>query len=94
MRLSSSDYRERETERREEQREYDADVFYGVWRSGGNADAIDSDRVRDHFYDGLSSDEAAREEIRSQHRPSPQDGWTEQEQVEEQEEQIAEEPSE
>ena len=53
-------------ERREERRQYENDVFYEVWRSGGNPDGIDYDRVRDHYYDGYSSEESAGYELRSQ----------------------------
>lgn len=53
-------------EQREEQRRYDEDVFYDVWRSGGNPDRIDAERVMDHYYDGHSHEEAARAELRRQ----------------------------
>lgn len=41
--------------RREERRAYENDVFYEVWRRGGNPDRIDYDRVEDSFYDGTSA---------------------------------------
>lgn len=69
-------------ERREEERKYNADVYYEVWRSGGNPDRINDDRVEDSHYRGMFSDEAASRELRAQ-RPSPR----EEEQCEEQEEQ-------
>jgi hypothetical protein len=50
---------------------YENDVFYEVWRSGGNPDRIDDDRVSDYFYDHLPSDEAARHELQRQ-RPKPE----------------------
>jgi hypothetical protein len=60
---SYEDRRERE---REERRDYEGDVFYDVWRSGGNVDRINSDRVEDHYYQGMESQQAARIELRSQ----------------------------
>jgi hypothetical protein len=53
-------------ERNEERREYHNDVAYDVWRSGGNMDAVDYDRVQDHYYDGDSSESAASHELRAQ----------------------------
>ena len=53
-------------ERREEEREERADVDYEVWRSGGNPDNVDYDRVSDGIYDGLSSEQIASREIRIQ----------------------------
>lgn len=49
---------------RDERREYEGDVFYEVWRSGGNVDRVDMDRVEDYRYDGLSAEAAAEREIR------------------------------
>ena len=60
---SHEDRRERE---REERRDYEGDVTYDVWRSGGNVDRIDRDRVEDHYHQGMDSDQAARMEIRAQ----------------------------
>lgn len=75
--------RDREQERNE-RREYDADVFYEVWRSGRNPDRINDDRVSDHYYDGDSSEQAASHEIRLQ-REAEQRRRDEQEQREQQE---------
>ena len=61
-----SRWSERDDHRREELRKYEADVHYDVWRSGGNVDRIDYDRVSDHYYEGLSEDEAADYELRKQ----------------------------
>lgn len=55
-------------ERREEERKYEADIFYEVWRSHGNPDEIDYDRVRDNWYNGYSSEDSARVELQSQKR--------------------------
>ena len=66
-----SDYEEQREKRREEQRRYKNDVFYDVWRSGGNPDRIDPDRVNQHYWDGMDSESAAMQELRSQ-RPKPQ----------------------
>lgn len=47
-------------------REYEADVYYEVWRSGGNPEAIDLDRVDDAYRNGWYEDEAASQELRIQ----------------------------
>lgn len=59
-------------ERREEERQYHNDVFYEVWRSGGNPDRIDHDRVQDAYYNSRESGDAAHVEMRSQ-MPKPQE---------------------
>jgi hypothetical protein len=59
-------------DRREEQRKFEADVTYDVWRSGGDVDRINWDRVEDQRYAGAYADEAADLEVRRQ-RPRPQD---------------------
>ena len=47
--------------------DYENNVFFEVWRSGGNPDAIDFEgRVEDHYYDGDYPEEAARDELRRQ----------------------------
>jgi hypothetical protein len=56
----------------EEQRRYEADVFYEVWRSGGNPDRINDDCVSDSFYDGRNADDAARRELNAM-RPKPEE---------------------
>lgn len=53
-------------DRYEERRKYENDVFYEVWRAGGNPDAINYDRVEEHFYNGDYSDCAASHELRAQ----------------------------
>ena len=61
--MSANIYRDDYYERREREREeYRGDVFYEVWRSGGNPDRIDDDRVNDRFYDGYQADECAHAE--------------------------------
>ena len=56
-------------ERDRERRDYEADVQCAVWRSGGNPDRVDPERVEDAWYDGRSSDAAARAELQRQ-RPA------------------------
>ena len=51
---------------REDERKYRGDVDYEVWRSGGNTDAIDYDRVEDHRWDGYTAEENAQYELRRQ----------------------------
>jgi hypothetical protein len=58
--------RDEQERKREEERQYRADVTYEVWRSGRNPDRIDYDRVSEHIYHGDSSREAADHEIRLQ----------------------------
>jgi hypothetical protein len=69
-------------ERREEQRRYESDVNYEVWRSGGNMDRINPDRVDNAYWNGDSAESAARCELRRQ-RPEPEydesQQWPEQE---------------
>ena len=60
---SYEDRRERE---REERRDFEGDVTYEVWRSGGNVDRIDRDRVEDHYHQGMDSHQAASMEVRAQ----------------------------
>lgn len=57
---------------REEEDRYRGDVTYDVWRSGGNVDRIDYDRVGDHFLRGDRVEDAARHEMRLQRPPEPQ----------------------
>ena len=47
---------------------YHGDVSYEVWRSGGNVDRLEYDRVDDHRRDGDSAEEAARSEMHRWHR--------------------------
>lgn len=58
-------------ERREEERRYQSDVFYEVWRSGGNPDRINDDRVSDRMDRGYTAEENASAELRA-HRESAQ----------------------
>lgn len=44
------------------------DVIYEVWRSGGNVDHIDRERVEDDLCDGAYAYEAAWNEVRRQER--------------------------
>ena len=61
---------ERRDERRDEQQRYNGDVWYEVWRGGGNPDSVSYDRLHDYRSDGLSPDDAATRELRRQ-QPSP-----------------------
>ena len=38
---------------------YETDVEYEVWRSGGNPDRVDRDRVADYRDGGYSAEQAA-----------------------------------
>lgn len=49
---------------REKQDRYRGDVIYDVWRSGGNVDRIDYDRVTDGYYDGRDAESMAASELR------------------------------
>lgn len=53
---------------RKEEREYEGDVVYDVWRRGGNPDRIDVERVQEHYYQGDEHEMAARDELRHQQR--------------------------
>ena len=57
--------------RRKEQRDYEADVFYDVWKRGGNPDRVNNERVIDHFWNGDSVDRAVKDELERQ-RPKPE----------------------
>ncbi len=52
---------------REERKKYEADVFYEVWRDGGNPDNINCDMVDDAYYDGKYPEEIANKIIQRQH---------------------------
>ena len=51
-----------------DRREYEGDVTYDVWRAGGNPDAVDFDRVDDHWREGDDVDVATGDEMRRQRR--------------------------
>ena len=59
-------WEERRAQREQDQRDYQSEVSYQVWRAGGNPDAIDYERVRDGFYDCQNADDTARRELRDQ----------------------------
>lgn len=48
--------------------DYHGDVTYEVWRSGGNPDSIDRDRVDEHRAYGDDADIAARHELHAQEK--------------------------
>ena len=48
-------------ERRDEERRYEGDVVYDIWRNGGNPDRVNLERVHEHFYRGDQSDYATRD---------------------------------
>jgi len=54
--------------------EYENDVFYEVWRNGGDPEMINYDRVDDRYYDGISTEDAALHELRRQ-MPRIEDDW-------------------
>lgn len=64
------DYESRREARRAEEHRYQMDVMYEVWRSGGNTDRIDRERVSDAFSNGDDESLAARREI-AKMRPKP-----------------------
>ena len=57
-------------EQREERRQYERDVEYEVYRSGGDMDRVNRDRVEDAYYDGRSVESQAARELSAQ-RPQP-----------------------
>ena len=61
-----SDYEERYQRSRDEEREYEADVYYEVWRAGGDPDRIDTDRVNDSYWDSRDVESATKVELREQ----------------------------
>ena len=75
----SESYEEKRARWREEERRYESDVAYEVWRNGGNPDRIDPDRVQDSRYMGMDVDSAAHRELRRQ-RPREPEQQQEQEQ--------------
>lgn len=54
--------------KKQAKRAYSDDVFYGVWRNGGNVDQVNSDRVEDCYYRGIESQQAARIETEAQRK--------------------------
>lgn len=64
-------YEDRRERQRNEDREYQSNVMYQVWRNNGNCDRIDYDRVSESHWDGLQVDDAAARELRAQ-RPPPE----------------------
>ena len=46
--------------------DYEGDVYYEVWRQGGDPDAIDLDRVEDSYYRGDYPEDAASVEMERQ----------------------------
>jgi len=60
------EYEDRRERQREERRHYEADVSYDVWRSGGNPDAIDHDRVLENYDRSNPPDVAADRELQCQ----------------------------
>lgn len=52
--------------KRDERREYEADIIYDVWRFGGNPDRVDYDRMSDAFYERIPAEDFVRSELRRQ----------------------------
>lgn len=67
--------RSRDDEQREERRRYEGDVWYDVWRGGGNPDRVDYDRVIDGYNDGRQAEDVARAELRRQRPPEPEEQY-------------------
>ena len=63
--------------RRKERLEYEADVEYEVWRSGGNPDRVNRDRVNDSWYGDRDVDSAARRELNMQRPRHEPEEWEE-----------------
>jgi hypothetical protein len=59
---------------RKEYREYWGDVVYEVWRSGGNPDRVDDDRVMDDYYDHAEPEDSAMRELRRMQTPPVERG--------------------
>lgn len=78
MSTHQESYEERRERRREEERRYELDVFYEVWRSGGNPDRIDDDRVRSQYENGVDAEGAAQRELRAQRPKPPEEEYLEQ----------------
>lgn len=57
---------------RAERRRYEADVSYDVWRGGGNPDRVNPERVEEAYYNGLTEEGAARQELQRQRSPEPE----------------------
>ncbi len=55
------------SDERDRAQHFRADVAYQVWRSGGNPDAVNGDRLFNDFYEGRSVDDCVRAEMRRQH---------------------------
>lgn len=51
--------------------DYRGDVLYEVWRSGGDIDRVDYDRVDDCQWEGVFYEDCARIEMRHQQPPEP-----------------------
>ena len=49
-----------------ERNEYRGDVWYEVYRRGGDSDRVDDDRVDDYFDEGFTHEEAADLEMKRQ----------------------------
>lgn len=67
----SDDYEERRAQRRDEERKFERDVAYEVWRNGGDMDRINPDRIQDHRQQGWNV-EATRSELRAQRPKEPE----------------------
>ena len=66
---------------REERRKYEGDVWYEVWRRGGDPDRVNDDRVDNNYYNGIDADSAARIELQHQrprHEQYPEQQFEEQ----------------
>lgn len=68
-------------EQRDEQRRFEGDVVYEVWRGGGNPDRINDDGLADAYYSGRYAEDVAAEELRHQRqRREPEEDQCPQEQ--------------
>lgn len=70
-------------ERREERRQYEADVHYEAWRSGCRE--IDPDRIYDAYYEGQSAKSLVDQALYEQYMRAQQRQMSEEEYYDQQE---------
>lgn len=59
---------------RKDRMDYEGDVVYEVWRSGGDVDAVHPDDVDDHYWNDTPAPDAAHEELQRQRGTSTGEG--------------------
>lgn len=53
---------------KDDKQDYEDDVYYEIWRRGGNPDAVRPDDVDDYYYNDYSIGEAASAVLERQRR--------------------------